>query len=277
MGIRVYLLLLLCCSPLVSGLAHAGAYLELRGQGLVILTGSFRSETTKFDASGRVIPLGEYKRFDLTKNLEYGLTPNLTGLLSTGVTKASLQEYDVPVDINGHITNANVSSTYSGRSVTEIGARYKLAGGQDWALSAQGTALLPMPACSCNDAVSSDTHFQTDMRLIFGKNFQFGQYYPLYTEIAAGQRLRSGSSTETHVDVTLAWHPRINWMLMGQTFSTFAPATSQALAQTSHKGQISVVYDLSTRIALQFGLMSSIYGENVYKERGLIFALWLRF
>jgi hypothetical protein len=61
-----------------SGGCHAAAFLEPAGQGEVIVTTSFTDSANAFDASGRLVPVASYRKFELTAWMDYGLTDWLT-------------------------------------------------------------------------------------------------------------------------------------------------------------------------------------------------------
>jgi hypothetical protein len=193
-----------------------------------------------------------------------GVSERVTLLLSAGGTKASYED-------------ASQYSYYVGRSVSEIGARFKLVRGADWILSAQATTLLPDGACSCISAISSDTMLQQDSRLMIGKNFNIGTRYPLYAEIQIGERFRQSNSTETHIDASLAWRPRVNVMLLAQSFWTQAPLRAQAPRLNRFKQEISVIYDFSRYIAFRLGVFDTLFGQNTLSEHGVVMGMWLHF
>jgi protein XagA len=253
------LLVLLMCSPALSG-----AYLENRGTGLLIFSGRLDEARVSLSSKGQPLSAISYNRLDTTTNLELGINERATFLFSAGLTKASYAD-------------SEQWSYYLGRSITEIGARFKLVRGADWILSAQSTLLLPNGACSCISAVSSETLYQQDDRLLLGKNFAIGTHYPLYAEIQFGQRFRQAHSVETHVDTSLAWRPKINWMILAQTFTNQSPADSQTPRISQTKAQISLIYDLSAAISLQFAGFKTILARNALSEQGGLMAIWLHF
>src|SRR5665213_2208422 len=61
-----------------SGDADAAAFLEPAGQGQVIVTTSFTDSANAFDASGRLVPVASYRKFELNAWMDYGLTDWLT-------------------------------------------------------------------------------------------------------------------------------------------------------------------------------------------------------
>lgn len=244
--------------------AWSGAYLENTGMGLLMMNIRFDQARVALSSSGSPAKTVVFKRIDEVNSLELGLNDRVTFLLNAGATKSTYQD-------------ATQYSYYTGRSITEVGARLKLVRGADWMVSAQATELLPINTCSCISAVASDTLEQQDVRLLAGKNFKIGTRYPLYAEIQIGERFRQSASTEMHIDTSLAWRPSGNLMLLGQTFTSQAAASGTLPAVSQTKGQISFIYDISKSLAFQFGLFKTLAARNALSEHGVITGLWLHF
>ena len=64
-----------------QGPAHAGAWLQEKGHGLLILSATMLSGDKIFDAAGRSFSIPRYNRFDADAWLEYGLTDRFTLVL----------------------------------------------------------------------------------------------------------------------------------------------------------------------------------------------------
>jgi protein XagA len=61
-----------------AGMVWAGAWLLAPGEGQAILYSSFSDTTRAFDTQGRLIPVQQYRKFELGTYIEYGLTDWLT-------------------------------------------------------------------------------------------------------------------------------------------------------------------------------------------------------
>ena|GEM_PF-2614701 len=244
--------------------ALSGAYLENRETGLLMIDVRIDHARASFSATGQLTSSVIFDRVDTTSNLEWGLNDRVTVLLSTGATKATYE------DETGY-------NYYSGRSVTEVGARFKLIRGADWILSAQTTELVPINTSYINSAVATDTLEQQDLRLLLGKNFVIGTRYPLYAEIQIGERFRQSTSTENHIDTSLAWRPLANVMFLAQTFWTHAPASGLSPDLSQTKAELSIIYDISRSLAFQIGGFDTVSARNALSEHGVIAGLWIHF
>jgi hypothetical protein len=77
--------LLLATAGVSSGgieMAWGGAWLMPPGDGQAIVYSAFSDSTRAFDSQGRLIPVPQYKKFELGTYIEYGLTNWLTLVVS---------------------------------------------------------------------------------------------------------------------------------------------------------------------------------------------------
>lgn len=61
-----------------SGTLRAGAFMQEEGRGQIIISSTFDRSDRFFDASGKLQPLAQYRKFELTTYAEYGLRDWLT-------------------------------------------------------------------------------------------------------------------------------------------------------------------------------------------------------
>lgn len=255
---------------LISGLtlsARAGAFLQPPGQGQIIVTTAFDFSDRFFDASGRLRPVGDYRKFELQAYGEYGATDWLTLIAAPAWSRAAA------------LTPGGNRS--DGIARLEAGARVRLWQGrliEDQAsiVSFQMTFRAPFARASVFAPFIRNEVFETDARLMFGQNFKLGSF-SAFTSLEAGYRTRAGAANEWRADATLGVNVSESWLVLLQTFNIFAGRYSAIAGHRSHKGQISAVYRIDERWSLQAGAYHVLAGRNVAQETGLLAGVWRRF
>ena len=61
-----------------ASMARAGAWAQPEGETLVIAAASFADSTRAFDASGKLLPVSAWRKFELGFHVEYGLIERVT-------------------------------------------------------------------------------------------------------------------------------------------------------------------------------------------------------
>jgi protein XagA len=262
-----------CSLPVLSGLlacllvckAHAGAWTLPEGYSQVIVTSSFMSGDAYFDAKGRLVPVREYTKFELTPFAEYGVTDWLTAFASPSLVTVSVED--------------RPNHRYSGLGYTELGARARVIG-TDWsAVSVQSSVRLPGALDARDPAQIGNTEPELDLRLLAGTGFAFGGWSG-FVDAQAGYRWRDGAlPNEYRVDLTFGVRPMPSLLLMLQSFNVIAAGPWNGVFKNAryHKLQGSVVVDLDETWSVQVGIVGSIDARNALKERGGVLGLWARF
>ena len=241
--------------------ADAGAWTQEKGKGVSIVTSSFSYGTASFDESGRLRPVHEYRKFELSQYAEYGVTPWLTGLLRGEMRTA---------------TNSRILSESA--TAGAIGARVRLHHGPNRVLSAQLTGLTgdldTLGLGSATDAAGFDA------RVLFGYAYTLWSV-PAYVDVQTGYRWRSGDSPdEVRLDLTLGVKPTENWELTLQSFNVFSTEPAGLAAGGSyryHKLNLGVLRHVNDRLSVQATGFGVAHGANALQEFGGGLSVWYHF
>ena len=245
--------------------ALAGAWTLDAGTGQAALIGTLSQASQIFDWKGNVTSAPRYTKFELQGLLEYGATDRLTVMFLP-------QMQHVDIDIPGNPNR-------TGLGYTEFGGRYQVLSGPNWVFSGQATVRVPGTFDTGNPAAIGYTGFETDIRALFGYSFSVAGM-PAFVDLQVAQRFRfGGPPDEFRFDATLGLRPAPNWLLLAQSLNVVSEG-SGTLPFTSynyHKLQLSVVYQLTPRWAVQFGGFTTFAGRNALQENGVLLGTWYKF
>lgn len=250
-------------AAILPAAAVASGWTMPKGEGRVIVTGIFSESYKGFDDDGNVVDIANYDKTEIYALGEYGLTDDLTLVLTPSVR-------DVSVEGPGNDS--------TGLGYTEVGARYRLGGGEDWVVSAQGTVRIPGKKRRDVLAQIGQTDAEYDFRAQAGHSFgPNGQGFVIGE---AGYRFRSGDpANEFHADLTLGYRVAPKFLVLANSFNTISDGSGRGIFddQRYHNLYVSGVYDVSSAVSVQLGAMGTIAGDNALRERGLLAGLWFRF
>jgi hypothetical protein len=242
--------------------ARAGAWAPPAGTGIVIAGTGFTTGERYFTASGRLVPVPDYRKFELAAYGEYGITDRLTAVVASS---GLLETIGSPIDLG-----------YLGLGYIEAGGRALLIEEGAAVVSVQATGRVA--GSHLRAWIGSDADTQVDLRALAGYGFRLGGWTG-FVEGQLGFRWRDApAANEIRADLTLGLRPARDWLVMLQSFSAIAAETGTGRPpQSETKLQLSAVYDLSARWALQLGGFATLVGSNTLAERGLLAAVWYRF
>jgi hypothetical protein len=246
-----------------AGPAFGGAWTINQGTGQVIFSLLGSQAVQSFDSGGDLQSTPRYRKFESEALLEYGVTDRLTAMLGPG-----FQHIDIapPTD-----------ASRNGAGLTDFGARYRFLEGSDWVLSGQGVVRVPGTSDAGNPAAVGYTGAEFDTRVLFGKSFStFGR--PAFIDLEAAQRFQDAAPNEFRFDATFGLRFAPRWQVLAQSFTVVAESGSVTIPSYNYsKVQLSAVYDLTPRWAVQFGGFSTVLGHNALQENGLIAGLRYKF
>ncbi|MCC6828153.1 MAG: hypothetical protein IT550_07990 [Novosphingobium sp.] len=240
--------------------AYADAFVQEKGAGRVIVTAVLTNSPRGFDGNGNVADIDNYNQDQVYVNAEYGLTDDLTLIVAPSYR---------------HIAVENAENT-TGLGYTEVGARYRLAKGSNWIVSAQGLVRVRGQGRSQRVAQLGNNSTDFDARLA-------GAYSGATTFVSAeaGYRLRSGDlPNEFHADLNAGAHLGEKFMVLASSTNTFSDGRGQGVFNQKYKyGDVylSAVYDLNDHFSVQAGYTATIYGKNALRQRGPLFGIWYKF
>jgi hypothetical protein len=245
--------------------AHAGAWTLDAGQSIAVITGTTATANSAFDASGNTQPIPRYSKTELQALFEFGATNWLTLMLAPSLQHVGI---DPPF-----------AAQRSGFGYTDLGARARIGGGDSWVVSAQTTFRVPGTFDKSNPAAIGYTDAEIDVRGLFGYSFKVGAM-PAFLDVQVAQRFRlGGPPDEFRTDVTLGVRPADRWLVMAQSFNVISEgAGSWNLPSYSYsKFQVSAVYEVTPKIAVQLGGYTTYWGRNALQENGLVAGAWYKF
>ena len=242
-----------------QGQAYAGAWLQKKGHGLLILSTTMLSSGQVLDAAGHSVNIPRYNRFDVDAWLEYGLTDRMTLVFRPQFRSVSLAK---PYDLH-----------YAGIGYTALGVRVGLWSSSETVFSLQSLLRIP------GDPLVGASQFETDTRLLYGHSFRLGTW-PAFIDTEFAYRFRGGVvPDEIRSDVTFGIRPRPDAMVMAQGFSTFSFGRAGGFyaAGWEYKTALSLVWDFAENWSVQVGGIATVAGANTLRERGYFAAVWKRF
>jgi len=248
-----------------AGPAYGGAWTLPQGQGQLIVTATGTQADQSFDHDWVARESTRYRKLDLPALLEYGVTADLTAIVSP-----SLQHVDIAAPTDAERT---------GLGYSEFGGRYRVLHGKDWVFSVQGTMRIPGTTDTSNPAAIGYTFPEFDARALFGTTFHVGSL-PAFVDLQVAQRFRGdGAPNEFRADGTFGLQVAKRWLLLAQTFNVVAEGPGSALFPSYNysKAELSAVYAVNEQWSVQFGGISTVLGRNALQENGFVLGVWRYF
>ena len=245
--------------------ARAGAFPQREGEGQIIATSVFTDTTRTFDASGKLIPIDQYKKYELGVYIEYGAADWITLILKPTLSRVYKE--------------GPPQGLYSGLGSVEAGARVKIAQYESIVFSAQALVHVPGSRDQDNPALAGNTGYEFDARLLAGIPFELAGM-PGFADAQIAYRSRGGDPpNEIRLDLTLGARPVPRLLLMLQSFNIVAPQAGAPgfPAMRQHKLQASGVWDVSGGWSIQAGLFTTVASRNARREHGFLSGVWRRF
>lgn len=242
--------------------ACAGAFMQEPGKGQLIVTSTFDRSDRFFDAAGRLQPLAQYRKFEMTTYVEYGAMDWLTIILAPSSSQSA-----------GSIGAIETADRY-GR--LEAGARIRLWRDENAIVSWQASVRAPyafdvgLPPGLRKEVV------EYDVRGLYGYAFRLLERDGFFgAELA--YRTRLGAPDEWRADLTLGYRFLPQFLVLAQSFNVVSSAGAAFPRRRWHKAQVSGVYDLGARWSLQAGVYLTFAGVNMRREQGVIGGVWRAF
>ncbi|MEP9376719.1 hypothetical protein ABLE91_08415 [Aquabacter sp. CN5-332] len=256
----------LLCAPALED-ARAGAWTQKESEGSAYLQTIATSSDQAFDGDGDLFAAQTYDKVSTQLFLEYGASDWLTLLVAPEL---------VQIDVG-----APASAGYSGFGYTEIGARLRLAYGENWIVSAQGLARIP--GAKANEGVAAIGYLdgEAEARFMVGLTFEVWEL-PSFLDLEVAQRFRTGAAPdEIHFDATLGVRVAPQWLLLAQSFNVISEGAGEApvfgLSYEYYKVQAGGMYDVTPHFSLLLAVVSTWYARNAPQENGIVGAALYRY
>ena len=243
--------------------AWGGAWLMPPGDGQVIADTFFSDSTRAFDASGHLIPVPSYRKFEVGTYIEYDLTNWLTLVASPS--------YD-------RIQNPPPGQSYNGPGESEIAARVGLYRTDTSVLSFQ--AGLRSPGFSFADSLGPFAVRRAaslDLRGLAGRNVVVAGMEGFVDVQGAYRFYAAGQPGEWRIDLTMGLRPFPKVLVLLQSFTSIVNGSLQFGHVSWTKLQPSLVYDIAPQWSVQIGGFITVAGINAGRELGPTAGVWYRF
>jgi protein XagA len=254
----------LFCAGIDSALA--GAWLRDEGRSKTIFSSEWSGAKQRFDASGRPRQNGSFQKISIQTITEYGLTSDITLIAGLNGRQQRFSSLGLQQGSNniGGIAGARLKLWSGNQTIFSFQARTELG-------SEQQPGLLR--------SRRFDPPAAADLRLLVGHSFTL-HGMPVFVDVQGGYRWRNaGHPDEIRTDLTLGLKPMAKTLLLFQSFNTLAIGGDKRFAtkpMRQHKLQASLVYELTQNLSMQVGGFASVAGRESLRERGGLFAFWLR-
>lgn len=253
---------------LFSQQSYAGAWLQTADKSQIIFSGTWTEANRRFDNTGTPRSSGRFTKQEFNTVFERGLSDTLTVI---GGINARHQAIPTPT------LYADGLRLHAASLAMFAGGRVKLWSGSQSVLSLQGLIQGNGERSFPHSPFKQDAPVEAEIRLLAGHSFNLASI-PTFVDLQTAYRWRGGLKTdELRFDATIGIRPVPHLLLMVQAFNSataIQDRQSGSKRAMQHKVQVSAVYDMNERWALQGGLFSSIKGRETLRERGILVAVW---
>lgn len=253
---------------LQAQLAFAGAWLQ-KADNLQLLTSyNYLSVDKFFDQNGKRYSAASFGKGEIAPYAEWGASDKVTlgGAFNLQSVLSGAGSGNV-VDINSY------RAAYA-----EVFARAYLINKPEYVLSIEPRLKLPIET----DAGINPEGSQPipELKLAYGRNLQLVGL-PAYADVSANYRLRSSNNLHdmTKFEASFGASVSDDWHGLAQAF--YETPLGEVDASSGNyellKLQLSSIYDLNERAAVQAGVFSNIAGKNTAAGEGVFVSSWLKF
>jgi hypothetical protein len=242
--------------------AHAGAWPQPRGEGLLIVTTLADRADRSYDADRQSIDDGYFHKDETAAYVEFGLTD-----VDTLVARLAWQ--DVRRLRGPSYDHAQ------GLSASELGWRRLIWQGERAVLSGQLTALIPGQGENVSNQAFGSGDMAGEVRALAGRSL--GQRG--FAEAQLAWRWREGPwLDEARLDLTAGWQLTERWQVLAQSFSVWSIEDDQPGLRSfdQHKLQLSLSRAIG-RQTLQLGASITPSGRNAIEQEAVFLSVWRRF
>lgn len=264
----------------------AGAFLQPPGEGLAIVTTGFADAHKAYDSRGKLVSAPSYDKFETRVYVEYGLIEQLTLVAESSYMRfrgssasRQLEQLEILTEEARmgaplQLPATDPGARYAGIGSGWLGTRLRLLEWGSTVVSAQASLRAATP--SAQKFLDMKERLQQDARLQLGWPIEvFGMAG--FADAQIGYRSAGQSGGEIRAEMTCGLRPIEGLLMLAQSFTVVAPGGWGSGSMSSQKFQLSGVYEVTPRVALQIGAFAAVRGVNDSAERGVLGALWYRF
>lgn len=248
--------------------AHAGAWVPPKNSGVFIVSTTMSEGASLYDSFGDITGSIDFKKTESVYYLERGLGHRLAF-----VGSASLQTQD--------ITNEFGRDAYFGLGEATLGLRYNVAKSGGLTVSVQPSVFYTGQNEKFSTIVKSSKTPSAELRGLIGYGRQIGDISG-FVDLQAARRMGFDIiPDEWRLDATVGVSPTDRIELLAQAFwsksALLNNAPRVALPTESLKGQFSIVYRQSDKMAYQIGIGRTLQGKRIIRENMLTAGVWRTF
>jgi hypothetical protein len=273
--ISILSLLSFCFILVIPIKSFAAAWLQPKGQGLVIGTIQPYLSCKYWDKQSNLHSGPCFRQFAMNPYTEYGLLPNLTLIFNP-----TFLSYSQSGETNSFgLGYINVGGRFLLKQKDYDTFSFQVLYNQPFKSKNFGNTSIP----SAQYALANEQPY-LDLRLLYGTGGKFdpGEYNTWYADAEASFRpYFDGAADEFHIDFMLGWKT-LNQRLIFElqelnTLSLHNPSNFQQPNYTLFTVMPSVIYWYKPCAAFQFGVKQDFYGNNVGRGTAPFIALWFKF
>ncbi|MEZ5690903.1 MAG: hypothetical protein R3D71_04470 [Rickettsiales bacterium] len=253
-----------------STIVYAGAWTRRSGEILLVSNFSYYFTDRRFDNSGNIQPLADYRKYEFNPYIEYGLYDDVTIGANLFLQRVS-QENSV---------SGNWNSNW-GIGDSEFFIRKKIWEKDGLLFSVEPMIKIHSPENRANQPIIGSRDFDTGITLSGGYSFGYAGLNH-FVNIDANYRHRLGEANDQiNLYSTLGLSINKKTMILTQMFNSFRLSDNKNSQFTNSSGddydltklQISAMYEVKDNMSLQLGAFSHVSGRNTGGGDGVIFAV----
>jgi len=255
--------------------SFAGGWTQKAGQGLYIQNFSFYYTKNYFDNLGKKKSLnGYYNQFELNPYLEYGATDWLTIGANVFLQRASQNN-----------TSLGSPQTNYGVGDSEFFSRFRIWKNDQFSFALEPMVKLPSLTNKNSQPQIGSKNYDTGITFSGGYSFKaYGRNH--FADLDIGYRKRFGTpNDQLKLAGTIGFSLSKKWVVMPQIFITSRLKSNVPSAFTQASGndynltkiQLSAVYKITDKQAVQAGLFSNVAGRNISDGSGIILSFQSNF
>lgn len=242
-----------------------GPWPQPQGHGFAITTLGFLTAENTAGIPNPAYGDGRYGQYLLSSYIEYGLTDKLT--------LGAMPEFEV-----AQLRTAQRTLTTTGFSDLELFARNVAWQESQWSVAVQGTLKLPTGYNPNTNPALGNGQVDIQPSVSAGRGFNIGRWAS-YGYIEAGYRFRfAGPNDQVRINLVFGTHPANRWTIQLQSFNIInAVQPPRGINFNLDSVVANLVYDVSSRWSVQFGLFTQAVATNFNTGSGVSTGVWCRF
>ena len=268
---QAFALAMAVASALAPSAALAGAWPQEEGRWLVVNQFTYEeSQTNGYGPQGQRVGHGNFKQFEFSPYIEYGLTEDWTLGVQPRIQYANLS---VPNGQSG-------GGSTTGLVEVNLFARYTIYKWDYDVLAVQATFGTPGYAGKNNNPQVANPWAEGELRLLYGHSFDITDNMSGFFDTEVAYRIEGGNNADQfHSDTILGFKPDPDWIAMINFNMTLGMGNNTGTGGNYDQYRIGAA--IGTRIVddwwVVLGGFHDIAGSHVALANGVTLSIWTRF